>query len=146
MHLRIESKDALNQLSAQRQEVRSELNKNEWALNELARSEEILASSKGWVASFLNFLPGLGSGYLYQRRWKPYFFTIIASTAWFALGFFLQGDSEPSQSEQIIGISGLFFISIVTVTEANLAFKKASNKTKAEKEKIISSNKKGWFK
>ena len=35
--------------------------------------EEILASSKGWVASFLNFLPGLGSGYLYQRRWKPYF-------------------------------------------------------------------------
>jgi len=50
--------------------------------------DEILASSKGWVASFLNFLPGLGSGYLYQRRWKPYFFTIIASTAWFSLGFF----------------------------------------------------------
>ena len=104
--------------------------------------DEILASSKGWVASFLNFLPGLGSGYLYQRRWKPYFFTITASTAWFALGVFLQGDSEPSQSEQIIGISGLFFISIVTVIEANLAFKKANNKTKAEKEKIISSNKK----
>ena len=106
--------------------------------------DEILASSKGWVASLLNFLPGLGSGYLYQRRWKPYFFTIIASTAWFALGIFLQGDSEPSQSEQIIGISGLFFISIVTVIEANLAFKKASNK-KAEKEKILSSKKKGWF-
>ena len=62
------------------------------------------------------------------------------------LGFFLQGDSDPSQSEQIIGISGLFFISIVTVIEAKLAFKKASNKTKAENEKIISSNKKGWFK
>jgi len=59
--------------------------------------------------------------------------------------FFLQGDSEPSQSEQIIGISGLFFISIVTVIEANLAFKKATNKTKDEKEKIISSEKKGWF-
>ena len=108
--------------------------------------DEILASSKGWVASFLNFLPGLGSGYLYQRRWKPYFFTLTASTAWFVLGIFLQGDSEPSQSEQIIGISGLFFISIVTVIEANLAFKKAINKTKAEKEKIISSEKKGWFK
>ena len=107
---------------------------------------EVLASSKGWVASFLNLLPGLGSGYLYQRRWKPYFLTIGASTAWFALGVFLQGASEPSQSEQIIGISGLFFISIVTVIEANLAFKKASNKTKAEKEKMISSNKKGWFK
>jgi len=60
--------------------------------------------------------------------------------------YFLQGDFESSQSEQIIGISGLFFISIVTVIEANLAFKKANNKTKAEKEKIISSNKKGWFK
>ena len=107
--------------------------------------EEILASSRGWIASFLNFLPGLGSGYLYQRRWKPYFLTIAASTAWFALGFFLQGDSEPSQREQIIGISGLFVISIVTVIEANLAFKKASNKTKDEKEKIIPSKKKGWF-
>ena len=107
--------------------------------------DEILASSKGWVASFLNFLPGLGSGYLYQRRWKPYFLTIAAITAWFALGFFLQ-DSKPSQREQIIGISGLFFISIVTVIEANLAFKKASNKTNAEKEKTISSKKKGWFK
>ena len=106
--------------------------------------EEILASSKGWIASFLNFLPGLGSGYLYQRRWKPYFFTIAVSTAWFALVFFLQ-DSKPSQREQIIGISGLFFISIVTVIEANLAFKKTSNKTKSEKEKIMSSNKKGWF-
>ena len=108
--------------------------------------EEILASSRGWVGSFLNFLPGLGSGYLYQRRWKPYFLTIASSTAWFSLGFFLQGDSEPSQTEQIIGIFGLFFISIVTVIEANLAFKKATNKTKAEKEKIISSNRKGWFK
>ena len=105
--------------------------------------DEILASSKGWVASSLNLLPGLGSGYLYQRRWKPYFFTITASTAWFALRIFLQGHSEPSQSEQIIGIGGLFFISIVTVIEANLAFKKASNKIKAGKK--ISSNKKGWF-
>ena len=108
--------------------------------------EEILASSSGWVASLLNFFPGLGSGYLYQRRWKPYFLTIAVSTAWFALGFFLQGDSEPSEGQQIIGISGLFFISIVTVIEANLAFKNAINKTKSEKEKVISSNKKGWFK
>ncbi len=108
--------------------------------------DQILASSKGWVASFLNFLPGLGSGYLYQRRWKPYFFTITAITAWFALGVFFQGDSEPSQSEQIIGISGLFFISIVTVIEANLAFKKASNILKTENEKIMPPVKKGWFK
>ena len=108
--------------------------------------ELILASSRGWIASFLNFIPGLGSGYLYQRRWKPYFLTITASTAWFALGFFLQGDSEPSKIEQIIGISGLFFISIVTVIEANLTFKKAIEKINIEKEEIKSSKKKGWFK
>ena len=107
---------------------------------------EIIASSKGWVASFLNLVPGLGSGYLYQRRWKPYFLTIAAATSWFALGFFLQGDKEPSQSEQIIGISGLFFISFVTVLEANLAFRKASKTLKTEKEKITSPVKKSWFK
>ena len=108
--------------------------------------DEILASSRGWVASFLNFLPGLGSGYLYQRRWKPYFLTIAATTSWFVLGFFLQGDSEPSKAEQIIGVSGLFFISIATVIEANLAFKQTSKKIKNEKEKIKPSTKKGWFK
>ena len=109
-------------------------------------TNEILASSKGWVASFLNFLPGLGSGYLYQRRWKQYFLTIAANTSWFALGLFLQGDSEPSKVEQIIGISGLFFISTVTVIEANFAFKQASKKINTEKEKIKPSKKKGWFK
>ena len=108
--------------------------------------DEILASSRGWVASLLNLLPGLGSGYLYQRRWKLYFLTIAAINVWLVLGFFLQGNSEPSQREQIIGISGLSFISIITSIEANFAFKKASNKTKAEKEKIKSSEKKGWFK
>ena len=108
--------------------------------------EEILASSRGWVASFLNFLPGLGSGYLYQRRWKPYFLTIAANTSWFALGFFFQGDSEPSKGEEIIGISVLFFISIVTIIEANLAFKRTSKKIKNEKENIKPSDKKGWFK
>ena len=108
--------------------------------------DEILASSKGWIASSLNLLPGLGSGYLYQRRWKPYLLTIAATTSWFILGIILQGDKEPSQSEQIIGISGLFFISIATVIEANLAFKKANNKIITEKEKITSPAKKVWFK
>jgi len=60
--------------------------------------------------------------------------------------FFLKGDSEPSQREKIIRVSGFLLISIVTVLEANLAFKKASNKTKTEKEKIMYPRKKGWFK
>ena len=108
--------------------------------------DEILASSKSWIASFLNFLPGLGSGYLYQRRWKPYFLTVAAASSWFILGIILQGDKEPSQNEQIVGISGLFFISIITIIEANLAHKKSCNAVRIEDEKLKSSIKKGWFK
>ena len=48
--------------------------------------QEILAASAGWVAVTLNVLPGLGAGYLYQRRWKAYWITSALATAWFALG------------------------------------------------------------
>ena len=108
--------------------------------------ELILASSRGWIASLLNFLPGVGAGYLYQRRWLPYFITAGAVTAWFAIGIILQGDKEPSQTEQLIGIAGLFLISIVTVVEANLAFKKAVKIVSIKKEESKTPVKKGWFK
>ena len=108
--------------------------------------EQILASSRGWVASILNFLPGVGAGYLYQRRWLQYFFTVGAVTAWFSIGIILRGDQEPSQSEQLIGIAGLFLISIITVVEANLAFKKAVKIITTKKEETKTSIKKGWFK
>ena len=88
--------------------------------------EQILASSSGWVATTLNFLPGLGAGYLYQRRWIPYFVTGGAATAWFVLGAILNGDAEPTKSEQLIGIGGLFLISITTMIEAKIAHKKAT--------------------
>ena len=96
--------------------------------------DQILASSSGWVASLLNFFPGLGTGYIYQRRWLPYFLTAGAVILWFVLGIFLQGDKEPTQSDQLIGLAGLFFISVVTVIEANLAYKK-SIKLVEEKDK-----------
>ena len=108
--------------------------------------EQVLASSSGWVASLLNFLPGVGTGYIYQRRWLPYFITAGAVTAWFVIGIILQGDKEPSQTEQLIGISGLFFISIITVVEANLAFKKAVKIASIKKEEVKIPEKKGWFK
>ena len=87
--------------------------------------DQILASSRGWVASLLNFFPGLGTGYIYQRRWLPYFLSAGAVLVWFALGIFLQGDKDPTQSDQLIGLAGLLFISVVTVIEANLAYKKS---------------------
>ena len=108
--------------------------------------EQVLASSSGWVASLLNFLPGVGTGYLYQRRWLPYFITTGVITAWFVLGIILQGDKEPSQTEQLIGFSGLFLISIITVVEANLAFKKAVKIASIKKEEEKTPIKKGWFK
>ena len=107
--------------------------------------EQILASSSGWVASLLNFLPGVGTGYLYQRRWLPYFITAGAITAWFVIGIILQGNKEPSQTEQLIGISGLFLISTITVVEANLAFNKAVKITSIKKEEEKTPIKKGWF-
>ena len=60
--------------------------------------EQILASSSGWVASLLNFLPGIGAGYLYQRRWLPYFLTSGAVILWFSLGILTQGDKDPTQT------------------------------------------------
>ena len=88
--------------------------------------EQILAASSGWVASTLNFLPGLGAGYLYQRRWIPYFVTGGAVTAWFVLGTIINGDTEPTKAEQLIGIGGLFLISITTMVESKIAHKKAT--------------------
>ena len=108
--------------------------------------EQVLASSSGWVASLLNFLPGVGAGYLYQRRWLPYFITTVAVTSWFTIGIILQGDKEPTQTERLIGIAGLFLISTVTLVEANLAFKKAVKIVSIKKEEIKTPIKKGWFK
>tara|TARA_Y100001968_G_scaffold95788_1_gene85960 strand:- start:612 stop:956 length:345 start_codon:yes stop_codon:yes gene_type:complete len=89
--------------------------------------EQILAASSGWVATTLNFLPGLGTGYLYQRRWIPYFITVGVATCWFFLGAILNGDSEPTKTQQLIGIGGLFLISITTMIEAKMSHKKAIN-------------------
>ena len=114
-------------------------------MNKLSK-EQILASSSGWVASLLNFLPGLGTGYLYQRRWLPYFLTLGAVTAWIALGIILQGNKEQSQIDQLIGILGLFVISIFTLVEANIAFKKAIKLANIQKEETKTPTKKRWFK
>ena len=68
---------------------------------------EITAASAGWVAVTLNVLPGLGTGYLYQRRWKAYWTTAVLATTWFTLGAVLgQGaDGAPEIQEQMIFLS-----------------------------------------
>ena len=90
--------------------------------------DEVLASSKGWIASILNLLPGLGSGYIYQRRWLAYFTTLGAVIIWFFIGRILQNGEEPTQIEQLISISGIFLISIFTVIEANITYQRSISK------------------
>ena len=108
--------------------------------------DEILASSSGLVASILNFLPGIGAGYIYQRRWLQYFLTLASFFIWFGIGIYLQGDEEPSKTEQLIGITGILVISIITVIESNIAHKKACNAIEEiQKEDLKPSKKKLWF-
>ncbi len=90
---------------------------------------EILASSSAWLAAFLNFLPGLGTGYIYQRRWKAYWITTFASFAWVYIDLNRQlnidlSDPVNSQSSEISGILGLIIISSISAFEAVLAVKK----------------------
>ena len=89
--------------------------------------QEILAVSAGWVAVTLNVLPGLGAGYLYQRRWKAYWITSALATTWFVLGAVLGQDAGASEElqNQLVGLRGLVALAAGTAVEAGLAAKKA---------------------
>tara|TARA_Y100001933_G_C18941335_1_gene539693 strand:+ start:83 stop:436 length:354 start_codon:yes stop_codon:yes gene_type:complete len=106
----------------------------------------IIASSSGWVSSLLNLFPGIGVGYIYQRRWRPYFLTIGTVIIWFISGILLQKNNIPTETEQIIGLSGLALISLITSIESNLAHKKSFEAiTEISSESNNQAVKKGWF-
>ena len=107
--------------------------------------EQILAASSGWVATTLNFLPGLGAGYLYQRRWIPYFVTGGVAAAWFVLGAILNSDTDPTKLEQLIGIGGLFLISITTMVEAKIAHKRARIVVEDQRREMTPKKRRGLF-
>ena len=89
--------------------------------------KEILAASAGWVAVTLNVVPGLGAGYLYQRRWKAYWMTSVLATTWFVLGAVLgqEADGADEIQNQLIGLLGLVALAAGTAVEAGLAAKKS---------------------
>ena len=89
--------------------------------------KEILAASAGWVAVTLNVVPGLGAGYLYQRRWKAYWITSVLTTTWFVLGAVLgqEADGAEEIQNQLIGLLGLVALAAGTAVEAGLAAKKS---------------------
>jgi hypothetical protein len=76
--------------------------------------EQILAASAGWVAVVLNVLPGLGAGYLYQRRWRAYWITSALATAWFVAGAVLAQNATAAAEAQ----------NATAATEAGLAVKR----------------------
>ena len=88
--------------------------------------EQILAASAGWVAVVLNVIPGLGAGYLYQRRWRAYWITSALATAWFVAGAVLSQDADAAAAaqNQWVGLIGLVLLAAVTATEAGLAVNK----------------------
>ena len=88
---------------------------------------EILAASAGWVAVTLNLVPGLGAGYLYQRRWKAYWITAVLATGWFVLRALLGQEAEGAEEvrNQLVGLGGLVGLAAGTAVEAGLAAKKS---------------------
>lgn len=87
--------------------------------------DQILAASAGWVAVVLNVVPGLGAGYLYQRRWKAYWITTVLATAWFVAGAVLGSNANAAAEaqNQWVGLIGLLLLAVATATEAGLAVK-----------------------
>ena len=97
--------------------------------------DQVLAASAGWVAVALNVVPGLGAGYLYQRRWRAWWITSALATAWFVAGAVLAGagsgvEMNPGDdpTNQLIGLLGLLALASVTATESGLAVKRVRAK------------------
>lgn len=86
----------------------------------------VLAASAPWLGAFLNVLPGLGAGYLYQRRWRAWWFTTALSSGWFLLGALLEPDpSLIDPRTRLVGLGGLLLLAAVSAVEAFLAARRA---------------------
>jgi hypothetical protein len=100
-------------------------------VNQEVSQEIILAASSPWVAVVLNLVPGLGTGYIYQRRWRAYWISSGLATAWFVAGGVLSQNVDEVlmpdlvQQNQLIGLGGLLLLAVVTATEAGLAARRA---------------------
>ncbi|MCP9926995.1 hypothetical protein [Cyanobium sp. CH-040] len=93
--------------------------------------EQILAASSGWVAVLLNIVPGLGTGYIYQRRWRAYWLTSAAAALWFGIGAVQDSGIDPVlmpdllQRNQLVGLAGFLLLALGTAVEAGLALRRS---------------------
>lgn len=90
--------------------------------------QALLAASAPWLGGLLNLLPGLGTGYIYQRRWRAYWISTGLASGWALLGALqvrgaveAEGLGQPSP----IGLAGLLLLGLITATEAFLTARKA---------------------
>jgi hypothetical protein len=85
---------------------------------------QIVACGSAWVAALLNIVPGLGTGYIYQRRWRAYWITSAVATLWFGVGLVQSQDVDPAlmpdvvQRNQLVGLGGFLVLAVVTAAEA----------------------------
>jgi hypothetical protein len=94
-------------------------------VNGASSRKEILSTSAPWLAALLNVLPGLGAGYIYQRRWRAYWITALLG------GLLIGADALPNLQglpalqgghlplPALLGLAGL------TAAEAFLAGRRA---------------------
>jgi len=88
--------------------------------------KQVLAAASPGLAALLNLLPGLGSGYLYQRRWRAYWVNSILASGWFLAGALLApARGGPTEQQQLLGLAGLLLLAGVTAAEAFLAGRRA---------------------
>lgn len=97
------------------------------SLRDPAGRKRILAASSPGLAALLNVLPGLGAGYIYQRRWRPYWLNAaLASLALWLDGLL----GSPAAAEWEVGkaipaLAPLLGLALVTAGEAFLAARRA---------------------
>jgi hypothetical protein len=84
--------------------------------------EQILAASAGWVAVLLNLVPGIGIGYLYQRRWMAYWITVAVAVI--LLSADTVANFRNKSQPQLVDVLGLLLLGPVTALEAGLAVKR----------------------
>ncbi len=84
----------------------------------LPARKDVLAASSPWLGAGFNILPGLGTGYIYQRRWRAYWFTVLLGSLWLALQAVGPWELGPPLPE-------LLGLALFTAAEAFLAARRA---------------------
>ena len=82
----------------------------------------IISDSSPWLSAFLNIIPGLGTGYIYQRRWKAYWYNILALFFIFLVTYVIQLITDPydplSINTDSLSFWSILILSLLTAIES----------------------------